>query len=275
MSFFYTDDNCKIFYDIKGEGKPVLLVHGWSGTSELFHNQVKELSKEYQVITYDLRGHGQSDKRMKILEHDLTMPRYAKDLKQLIEYLNLKDVNITGWSMGTSILLCYIELFGTENLSTVQFIDMTPNLVNDETWNLGDFDAFTNMKFAQLCGSNWEAAVEEGLPTLLARNTSKDSELYQWMKVRMLDNIPYCMCMMHIAMCTEDYRDTLKKIDVPTLLSYSDGGDMYNHTHGEYMEENIKDAKLVMYDDCGHSLFLEDPEKFNREYLIFLKDRAK
>ncbi len=274
MSFFYTDDSCKIFYDIKGEGKPLVFVHGWSGTSEYFHHQVEELQKHYKVITYDLRGHGQSDKRIRILENNMTMQRYAQDLKQLIDYLELKDVNLTGWSMGTSILLCYVEMFGTKNVSTLQFVDMTPNIVNDDTWDLGDCDALTNLKIAQFVGSNWKKAVDENLPILLAKNTSRDSKLYKWMEARMLDNVPYCMSMMHIAMCVEDYRDTLKKIDVPTLLSHSNGGEMYNVAHGEYMRDNIKNSTLVMYEDCGHSLFLEDPEKFNREYIKFLKENA-
>ena len=48
---------------------------------------------------------------------------------------------------------------------------------------------------------------------------------------------------------------------------------MYNRRHGEYMHENIKKSTLIIFEDCGHSLFIEDPVKFNTEYGDFLKQK--
>ncbi len=86
----------------------------------------------------------------------------------------------------------------------------------------------------------------------------------------MKNNIPHVMSSMWMAMALGDYRDVLPAIDVPAFLPYSNGGDMYNRKHGEYMHENIKNSTLVIFEDCGHSLFLEDPIKFNAEYENFL-----
>lgn len=108
------------------------------------------------VVTYDLRGHGNSDKRMSILEKNLTIERLALDLKEIIEALSLNSVHLCGWSMGVSILLSYVEQFGHEYTKSLTLIDMTPKLINDDSWNLGDFDAEENLKFTQSLAVDWK-----------------------------------------------------------------------------------------------------------------------
>lgn len=271
MSKFVASDGCEIFYKEKGEGQPLIFVHGWSANSDYFDRQMEYFSKEYRVILYDLRGHGRSDKRMEILQRDLTMERNAKDVKELIEHLGLEDVNICGWSMGTSILLCYVKLFGCHKLRTISFIDMTPKLLNEGDWSLGDFDAYDNLAFTQQLATNWQETFKEAIPELFARDMDRNSELYQWVYKNMENNIPYVMATMWLAMALGDYREVLPEIKVPAFLAYSSGGDMYGPEHGMYMRDHIPNAQLVIFENCGHSLYLEDTERFNREYHDFLK----
>lgn len=271
MSNFKASDGCEIFYDVKGTGEPLVFVHGWSANSDIFAHQVEHFSKSYRVVVYDLRGHGRSDRRSEITEHNMTMERNAEDLKELLEHLNIGKAHVCGWSMGTSILLCFIKLFKTSKLLSAAFIDMTPRLLNDESWDMGDFDALGNLEFARLIATDWKTAYTEALPELFARDRDANDEIVIAMRKMMEDNIPHVMSSMWMAMALGDYRDVLPAIDVPTFLPYSNGGDMYNRRHGEYMHENIKNSTLVIFEDCGHSLFTEDPVKFNAEYEGFLQ----
>ena len=150
---------------------------------------------------------------------------------------------------------------------------MTPRLLNDESWDMGDFDALGNLEFARLIATDWETAYTQALPELFARNRDKMDENVIAVQEMMKNNIPHVMSSMWMAMALGDYRDVLPTIDVPVFLPYSNGGDMYNRRHGEYMHENIKKSTLIIFEDCGYSLFIEDPVKFNTEYGDFLKQK--
>ncbi len=263
-------DGCRISCDVKGNGQPIVFVHGWSANCKFFSQQVEHLSKNFMVVTYDLRGHGNSDKRMSILEKNLTIERLALDLKEIIEALNLDSVHLCGWSMGVSILLSYVEQFGHKYTKSLTLIDMTPKLVNDDSWNLGDFDAEENLKFTQSLAVDWKNVSDEMVESLFARSIDKNSSKYLWVKDQAAGNIPFVMVTLWISMALGDYRDVLHKISVPTYLPYSNGGDMYNENHGKYMHRNIKNSKLSIYENCGHSLFLEEPDRFNSEYENFI-----
>ena len=272
MSKVKMSDGCEIFYEEKGSGEPLIFIHGWSANSSYFKEQVEYFSDYYKVVTYDLRGHGRSDRRPEITEKNMTMERLAEDVKELAEHLNLKKINICGWSMGVSILLCYIRMFGCKNLNTISLIDMTPKLLNDNEWNLGDFDAYDNLVFTRDVATNWEGVVPEALPELFARDTDRESELYKWVEGNMRDNIPHVMSALWLAMALGDYRDVLPSVSVPAFLAYSSGGDMYGPEHGEYMKKHIPGSKLVIFENCGHSLYIENSKKFNRDYHEFLNE---
>ena len=110
MAYFTTKDNCKIYYEEHGSGEPLIFIHGWSCNHKFFKYQTEEFAKKYRVILYDFRGHGKSD-RSEITERGMNLNRFAADLHELIEYLELEEVNVVGWSMGTSTLLAYAREF--------------------------------------------------------------------------------------------------------------------------------------------------------------------
>ena len=62
MPYFATEDNCKIYYEESGEGEAVVFVHGWDCNRHFFKKQIPEFAKNYHVLAYDLRGHGDSDR---------------------------------------------------------------------------------------------------------------------------------------------------------------------------------------------------------------------
>lgn len=119
MSTFKTNDNVEIYYEVKGEGKPLFMLPGWTCTTKFWQKNVDELAKTCKVICMDMRGHGQSEKVM----HSHRISRYAMDVKNLLDHLDVQDVTVLGWSMGASILWSYIELFGNHRLKGLVCVD--------------------------------------------------------------------------------------------------------------------------------------------------------
>ncbi|MDR1246701.1 MAG: alpha/beta hydrolase [Clostridiales Family XIII bacterium] len=271
MPYFTTSDNCKIYYEESGTGEHIVFIHGWTATAAFFKSQTDYFSNKYHVIAYDARGHGRSD-RGEITERNMRLSRLAEDLHELIESLGLNKVNLVGWSMGTSTLLAYVRAFGCQYVNKICLIDMTPKVVSDNEWKLGTLDAKQTIDFLALAVQDWDLASDFFLPLALVNGFPKDSERYRLALAEMRSNTPHAMIYFYIAIASEDFRPVLKDITVPVLLTYSGNGLLCGPAHGEYMAQNIKNSKLVVFPDCGHGLFMDDPVKFNTELETFLTE---
>jgi pimeloyl-ACP methyl ester carboxylesterase len=104
-NYFTSFDNTKIYYEVKGEGFPVILIHGFSGTGQGWKNSLvyNDLLKAgYKVIILDQRGNGQSDKPHN--EAAYANDAEAKDIMGLVGSLNIKSYDAVGYSRGSIIL---------------------------------------------------------------------------------------------------------------------------------------------------------------------------
>ena len=131
QGYFNTADSAHLYYEVRGSGRPLVLVHGWQCSHLFWQRNVDELAKDFTVLTLDLRGHGNSSKGL----HGITIKQFACDVYDLINYLDLKDVVLMGWSMGGPILLSYFDQFGQEQIKGLGLIDMTPFPFSPEPWN--------------------------------------------------------------------------------------------------------------------------------------------
>ena len=277
MPYFVTSDNCKLYYENKGNGDPIIFVHGWTASRLSFLLQTQYLSKNHEVITYDLRGHGASD-RGAVTESNMTIDRLAIDLRELIEYLGFEKVNVCGWSMGASTIFNYVQLYGNDRLKSIGIIDMTPKLVTDDEWTLGLYGKFNskdNNEFIISLAKSFSETMADFVPLTFAKWKRNDPEifpeLFKMTMDRVSGNTPHCMLPLWISMSGKDYRQILSKIEVPTFLAYSGDGQLYSPAHGEYMKEHIKNSVLNIFPRCGHGLIVDNPEKFNRDYDAFLR----
>jgi pimeloyl-ACP methyl ester carboxylesterase len=124
---FVTSDGVQLSYIRQGSGRPIVLLHGWSQCAEEFKHQIGPLSAQYDVIAVDQRSHGESQK----VSYGLKISRLAKDLYELLTKLELNEVALLGHSMGSSVIWCYIDLFGPERLSKIILVDQSPFLTSD------------------------------------------------------------------------------------------------------------------------------------------------
>ena len=127
---FVTSDGVQLSYIRQGSGRPIVLIHGWSQCAEEFKHQIEPLSARYDVIAIDQRSHGESQK----VSYGLRISRLSKDLYELLNELDLNNVALLGHSMGSSVIWCYIDLFGHERLSKIILVDQPPFVTSDPHW---------------------------------------------------------------------------------------------------------------------------------------------
>lgn len=270
MAFFLTDDNVKLYYEVTGQASQVLiLIHGWSAHHAFFKRQLPELSKSYQVVSYDLRGHGLSEKP----DDGYTIARYAQDLKNLMDFLNLKKVALAGWSMGTHIIFDYVKQFGCDRLTKLILIDMTAKLITEPDYGLGLYGKFThedNLGTLVAMNADWNAFAKAFVPAIYAKSGCRNPEDLAWNFTEALKNSPTVMTRMWISMSAQDYREVLPEITVPTLITFGEESFLYAKENSEYLGRMIPNSKVVGFPKCGHGLMLEDAEKFNAEVTAFL-----
>jgi pimeloyl-ACP methyl ester carboxylesterase len=117
----------ELYYEDQGSGQPVVLIHGYPLNGHSWELQTRELlAAGYRVITYDRRGFGQSSKVGSGYDYDT----FAADLNTLLETLDLRDVILVGFSMGTGELARYVKTRGHERVAKLAFLaSLEPYLV--------------------------------------------------------------------------------------------------------------------------------------------------
>ncbi|MRK01908.1 alpha/beta fold hydrolase [Aeromicrobium sp. S22] len=109
----------ELYYEDQGGGQPVVLIHGYPLSGHSWERQTRTLlSAGYRVITYDRRGFGQSSKVGTGYDYDT----FAADLDVLLRTLDLRDVILVGFSMGTGELARYVSTYGPERVARLAFL---------------------------------------------------------------------------------------------------------------------------------------------------------
>ncbi|SED92485.1 Pimeloyl-ACP methyl ester carboxylesterase [Arthrobacter alpinus] len=120
----------ELYYEDQGAGQPVVLIHGYPLDGHSWERQTRELlDAGYRVITYDRRGFGQSSKVGTGYDYDT----FAADLNTILETLDLSDVTLVGFSMGTGELARYVAKYGHDRVARLAFLaSLEPFLVAGE-----------------------------------------------------------------------------------------------------------------------------------------------
>ncbi|HWO96154.1 MAG TPA: alpha/beta hydrolase [Bacillus sp. (in: firmicutes)] len=308
MPFFMTDDDVNIYYRVKGEGTPIIFIHGWLSNHKFFFRQEQSLSAKLKIVTFDLRDHGKSGRG----KNDLTLHRFALDVKQLMEHLDLRDAVIFGWSMGASVFFEYVKSFGTSRLSKACIIDMSPKLINEEDWDMGLYHGtYThedNAKDLSMIRENWldfvsifmkRALPYFGDPTLNPMLAEKNKDLprlvaiayISWLELvgtcmrkafpylesaiikpvmeDLSTDSPQVLYETWTAMTAADYRTVLPAIDVPTLIVHGKKSTLYSKKTAQYLHSRIPCSQLVQFESCTHFLLAENSARLNKAVETF------
>lgn len=274
MSHFIADDGEKIHVQISGDGSPIVMLHGWTGSHRDWFPFLGALNPLHRIYRWDARGHGGHAQKTGNLP---TVRRMAADFRDLLEHFDLDGVTAVGHSMGALTLWQYIQDFGTGRLQKVAFIDQSPKLLTDSTWEhgiYGDFDVERSQAFLTRLNEDFaEAVLELTAYGLNSRARQKYQEnAIGWQKsrtnLRQLDPKPLIACWESLTQA--DYREVLEKITVPALLVYGGESNFYRTATAHYVAACLPQAILHIYDSTDHSPHLWQRERFAKDLLEFI-----
>jgi len=268
--YIEVEPNVRLHVTDLGTGKPVVLIHGYPLSDAMWEYQYTALVKAgYRVIGITLRGFGQSDKPFGKYDYD----QFATDIKSVLDQLDIKDATIGGHSMGGAIALHYVAKFDGAHISKLAlFSAAAPCHTKKPDY---PYPLFTNEDI-----TNWIALCETDRPALLAAvgskftltPTSLTPGIGGWLYGQELQSSAYAMAQALIALRDEDLRADLPKIKVPTLIFNAKQDQIVAYTLAEQMNKAIAGSKLVAFDKSGHASFVEEKDKFNEEFIKFIKE---
>ncbi|OBK15719.1 bromoperoxidase [Mycobacterium asiaticum] len=259
--------------DTGGDGRPVVLIHGWPLSGESWSLQVPVLvDAGYRVITYDRRGFGRSDKPLTGYSYDAL----AGDLNGLLETLDVRDVTLVGFSMGGGEVARYIATMGEERLRSVVFAAaVTPYLLHTATNPDGPLSKTQAAKMAAALTANQNSFYEEFITEFF----SAEGELKVGEAQRQ-DALALCRqaskpaalaCL--AAFGASDFRADLGNVTVPTLVVHGDAdATIPFEGSGKRTHELISGSQLHVIAGAPHGCNTSHPDEFNRALLSFLAD---
>jgi pimeloyl-ACP methyl ester carboxylesterase len=222
----------RMYYEIYGEGEPLLLIHGNGGSINNFSGQIPYFSKHYKVILADSRAHGKSLDRSDSLSYQLM----SDDFNILLNLLNIKSCNIIGWSDGGNIAL----LLAIHHPEKVKKLAITgANIWIDSLAIAADMIATDPL-----------IDLNKLEQTLEVKNTIKITKL-----LFMLPNISISQ---------------LQAIKCPTLVIGGDH-DVILPKHTMLIAENIPQSTLWILPNSGHSTLISYKDEFNKTVSSFFK----
>ena len=271
MAYFNLSNGEKLYYEDAGSGENTLvMMHGWTSSHEVYAEPVKALQARARCITYDHRGHaGSKDAN----GEQVTMNTLASDLHELLVGLDLTDVTLVGWSMGSGVAMTYLEDFGTERLRQIVLCDMTPKQVNDDEWKLGLYQGAYTAE---------DMAAEAGEPFFdLYRKFAVDASpklrkvpgflLKRGLKKRLAECDEGVLKSLSVSMKAQDHRGCFAGLDVPLAYFFADPGSLFSPELAAWYEQHVPTAfKAVRFENATHLLIDEYPEKFAAELAALL-----
>jgi len=265
-SGFTEINGTKLYYEMSGEGTPMIFLHGFACDHSNWENQVKYFSKKFKVITYDMRGFGKST------VPDTVQYSHETDLEALMDFLKIDKAVLVGHSLG-GIPSFYF---------TLDYPDRVKALI------LGEGGGLTKEMFKKKYKNLFE---ELGKATIVAKESGIEAAKETWLNMTILKPaIANPLSKEKLMKMTNDYSgwhwiqkdpekyykilelEELSEIKVPTLLMVGENSLSEYQELSDITQDYIKDSKKVIIKNSGHMLNLENPEQFNEEIELFLNE---
>ena len=246
---FIDRDGVKIYYESEGSGPGVLLSHGYSATANMWTGQVADMKDRYRLISWDMRGHGQSDSPADQAQYseDATVD----DMAAILKANGLDRAVVGGLSLGGYMSLAFYVKY-PQMVRALMLFDTGPGYRNPQArdgWN-------------QTAYRRAERLEEGGLESLRGGDEVRQSQH------RSAEGLAKAARGM-LAQFNSNVIECLENIKVPTLvLVGANDKEFLNAT--DYMANKIPGAKKVVIEDAGHAANIHQPAAFNAAMAEFL-----
>jgi pimeloyl-ACP methyl ester carboxylesterase len=242
----------EIDYEDTGRGRPILLTHGHLSSRTAWDGQHRALGHRYRVISWDIRGHGQTETSDDPAQYSL--PLTVADIRALLDYLGIERAVIGGLSLGGYVSLAF-ALAHPAMVEALVICDSGPGYRNAqarEQWNERAFARAADLE-------------AQGLESLESRSREVREARRRHRSARALAHATRGI----LAQQGATVIDGLPSIAAPTLVVVGDQ-DAPFLAPCEYIAKKIPGARLETIAGAGHSSNLDQPDAFNRVLLDFL-----
>ncbi|MBM7774721.1 non-heme chloroperoxidase [Actinokineospora baliensis] len=273
MPYVTTADDARIYYKDWGEGRPVVLSHGWPLSSDSWEAQQLALaSGGFRAIAHDRRGHGRSTQTW----HGNDMDTYADDLATLIDTLDLREVTLVGFSTGGGEVARYIGRHGTARVAQAVLVSAVPPFMLQTDDNPGGVpvEVFDGLRAGSLAdrsqlyrdladgpffGENRPGAdVSQGIRDAFWRQGLQAGH----------HNAYECIA----GFSATDFRADLDAFDIPTLVIHGDDDQVVPlPVGGQASAARIKGATLTVYPGAPHGITDTHKQQLADDLLTFLR----
>lgn len=258
--------------DSGGTGRPIVLIHGWPLSGESWSPQIPALrSAGYRTVAYDRRGFGRSDHPGGSYSYDTL----TKDLAGLMAELDLSDATLVGFSMGGGEVARYVTKYGEDRLHSVVFASaVTPFMMQSDDNPMGPL---TKTKAEEMV-----AGLTADRAAFFAQFTTEffsvggemmvtEAERQEAIRLcHQSDQHAALACMASFG--TEDFRDDLRNVRVPTLVIHGDGDAVVPLAgSGARTHAAIQHSSFVVLPGAPHGCNVSHANEFNTSLIDFLR----
>lgn len=261
-------NNISMHYEIQGKGSDLVLIHGMGDNLSMWYHQVPVFLKHYRVITYDIRGAGDTEGP----EGEYSISVFAEDAYQLMKVIGVKDACFLGYSMGGRIALelaiNHPEIVNAVILSSSpifltppppQSIQRRPPMQMPDLLSEGGLEAFAEMH-----------ATSAFSPGFKSRNPA---EFERYMKVKLF-NKPRNLSRLMRSLGGIGSPPDVSKVRCPVLIIAGELDSLISLESVKQLQRSLAGSKLVTL-TAGHASAVEQPEQFNSVVLEFLSEVHK
>jgi non-heme chloroperoxidase len=261
-----------LYYEDHGEGRPVVLIHGWPLSGRSWEKQVSALlAAGYRVVTYDRRGFGESSRPATGYDYDT----FASDLHLLLTKLDLHDAALVGFSMGGGEVAHYVGTHGSERVKKVAFLAaITPFLLKTPDNPAGvDASVFDGIKAGiakdRLAFLTSFFANFYNVDVLGGKLISSEEVQFSW---NIASGASPKGTLDSVSAWLTDFRADLEKIRVPSLVIHGDADRIVPiEVSGKRTHDLIKGSRMVTIEGGPHGINLTHADQVNRELVDFLE----
>jgi len=246
-------------------GPEIVFIHGFSQSHLCWKKQIEsELAESFRMVTYDLRGHGDSNKPLDPVSYR-DSSRWAQELHSVIVGTHLQRPVLVAWSYGGRVVCDYLLSYGDGSITGINFVGAATRTPENAPGRaligaMATADASENagrtLAFLKACTALPVSA--DDLDAMLVFNLLTPVEVRSYMSGR-----------------PTPYEEALRKLRVPVLVTHGEKDQIVPLDVGQYTVAVVSRAEASFYPESGHMTFWEEPVRFNRELAAFVMKRVE
>lgn len=271
MPFVDAEDGTRLYYESAGSGRPVVLLCSVSMNVRMWEYQLPFLvGNGLRCVSYDRRGHGRSDWPWDGYDYDTL----ASDLSALLEQLDLRDVVLVGYAMGSGEAVRYLTRYGSDRIGALALVASTTPFLLKTPDNDGGVDpSALDDTLAGVAEDRPRFAAGLAPPFFGERPVS--AELSQWFVGLSLDASWRATAESYRTLFCTDFRAEIGAVDVPTMVIHGDSDPFAPlDLCGRLTASAIPGSSLTVYEQASHGLLVTHAQQLNHDLLEFARSSA-